>query len=63
MNITNIKRNPFPSPITPAPEKPIFPYGVIGKCSKCGIELNAVMGYYCPKQNCPSGLGSSVSLE
>ena len=33
-----------------------------GQCSKCGIDLYPVMGYYCSNFNCPSGLGSNYSL-
>ena len=37
--------------------KPDFTNPVVGKCSKCGIDLYRVMGYYCNRTNCPTGLG------
>lgn len=35
---------------------------VVGTCPKCGLELRRVMWYYCSQGNCPSGLGSKISL-
>ena len=35
----------------------------MNKCPLCGMELSAVMSYSCPKFNCPTGLGSSVSMS
>ena len=29
----------------------------INKCSKCGLRLDAVMGYVCGNSQCPCGLG------
>lgn len=29
----------------------------IGKCNTCGIELFQVMGYACPRSDCPTGMG------
>lgn len=34
----------------------------IRKCSKCGIDLQPVMGYYCPQPVCPVGLGGYFTL-
>lgn len=41
---------PFPDPYIPFYE---------GKriCPKCGITIEGVMGYVCPHNNCPTGLG------
>ena len=38
------------------------PNPVVGKCSKCGLELRRVMGYYCSNNPCPAGLGSRVTM-
>ena len=27
------------------------------RCSKCGLDLNAVSGYVCSQFDCPTGLG------
>lgn len=27
------------------------------RCTKCGIKIEGVMGYYCPQTDCPCGLG------
>lgn len=32
---------------------------VVGICGKCGLELRMVMGYYCPHNHCPTGLGGT----
>lgn len=32
------------------------------RCTKCGIKLNAVMGYCCPHTDCPCGMGPSTCL-
>lgn len=29
-------------------------------CSKCGIKLDTVMGYCCPRLDCPTGLGPTI---
>lgn len=47
------------------PKYPTYPpVGIASKtnCSKCGIELSAVMGYVCSKNDCPVGLGPAVSF-
>jgi len=31
------------------------------KCPKCGLELQPVMGYCCPRVDCPTGLGPVLS--
>ena len=44
--------------LTPIP--PIFPKPDIGRqdsCPKCGISLEGVMGYWCSRADCPTGLG------
>lgn len=30
-------------------------------CTRCGVALSGVMGYSCPHQNCPTGLGGVFS--
>lgn len=32
------------------------------KCPKCGLELEPVMMYVCPRTPCPVGLGSRTVL-
>ena len=36
------------------------PNPVQAVCGECGIELHRVMGYVCPKMNCPTGLGPTL---
>ena len=36
--------------------------GVIAICGECGLEIYRSMGYCCPKQNCPTGLGGYATL-
>jgi hypothetical protein len=31
-----------------------LPAQTISKCSACGLELNKVMGYVCPRMDCPT---------
>jgi len=33
------------------------PNPVVSVCGQCGLELRTVMGYYCTRSNCPTGLG------
>lgn len=56
-----------PNPVPQIPDKyppiepsvPIWPHNAASgrKCTKCGIKLEGVMGYYCPQKDCPCGLG------
>lgn len=39
------------------------PHEPIGECSKCGIKLYRIMGYYCPREDCPCGLGSGFTMK
>ena len=47
------------------PRPPFSPWGIPAqpfyqpkpKCSQCGIALSGVMGYCCPRANCPCGMG------
>lgn len=39
---------PFPAPFTPNP------WPGVRNCSKCGINLDGVMGYVCNDQHCPT---------
>lgn len=50
------------TPIYPTnPPIPTPPWMVEKKrCSKCGIELHQVMGYCCPRLDCPCGMGPVV---
>jgi len=43
---------PFPDPPQYPPQKP--------QCSKCGLQLHDVMGYVCPRTDCPTGLGPTL---
>lgn len=45
--------------------KPIVPQwpkrgqdGAIAQCGVCGLRIMPVMGYCCPRTNCPCGFGS-----
>lgn len=55
----DIPNDPFP--IKPIPSPTSVPERIIGKCSKCGLELCEFMGYYCNNFPCPAGLGGSMS--
>jgi len=47
---------PMPSiPMSPLPE----PYWNTKQCPKCGIKLDGPMGYVCPNNPCPTGLGGA----
>ena len=55
---------PFsPMPSTPYPDTLPRPYTIptpyweSKKCPKCGINLDGPMGYVCPNNPCPTGLG------
>jgi hypothetical protein len=46
---------PFPRPMpTTPPTQPVWPG--VRNCSKCGINLDGVMGYVCGDTNCPTFL-------
>lgn len=49
-------------PFTPIPNEPPpwLPKEALHKCSKCGLEMKGVMGYCCPRLDCPSGMGPVV---
>ena len=49
---------PF-GPYTPPPNLPPLnpPKQDYHKCSKCGLEMKGVMGYCCPRGDCPTGMG------
>lgn len=44
-----------------APTAPYDPNPTVAVCGQCGLEVKNVMGYYCPRQNCPAGLGGLCS--
>ncbi|KKM60289.1 hypothetical protein LCGC14_1543340 [marine sediment metagenome] len=49
---------PIPhTPIGPIPFTPVVPNPIVSKCPLCEIEIHQVMGYYCSRPNCPTGLG------
>ena len=46
-------------PLIPKIDKP-SPYNInhtVSVCGECSLEIKRMMGYVCPKSNCPSGLG------
>ena len=48
---------PF-GPYTPPPNLPPFnPRPIVKNCPTCGIKLEGVMGYCCPRGDCPTGMG------
>lgn len=52
---------PFTASPAVVPQYPFIPVMPVAKprinCGKCGIELTDVMGYCCPRNDCPCGLG------
>ena len=51
----SIPSNPWIPPYNPS-----TPYGPISNnCPKCGLKLDAVMGYVCSNPQCPTGLGGA----
>lgn len=59
----NYYTSPMPS-VPPQPYKreapfpdPLVPYWDSKQCPKCGIKLDGPMGYVCPNNPCPAGLG------
>jgi len=44
-------------PITPV--QPVK--NSINRCTKCGIQLDTIMGYVCYNSPCPTGIGSVFS--
>lgn len=52
------RQNMWNQPRTyPQPMMPIVTNPPEIKCSKCGIKLEGVMGYCCPRGDCPTGMG------
>jgi hypothetical protein len=45
--------------------QPITPVQLVknnaNRCTKCGIQLDAIMGYVCYNTPCPTGMGSVYS--
>lgn len=39
------------------PIHPVNPLQRNTQCSKCGIKLEGLMGYCCPRGDCPTGMG------
>jgi hypothetical protein len=49
--------------VWPEPNSPT-PTSVVNKCSECGIIITPVMvGYYCSRSGCPTGLGGVSYLK
>ena len=44
-------------PVTPLQPLKNMP----NRCTKCGIELDAIMGYVCYNKPCPTGMGNVYS--
>ena len=51
-----LEQQPQPYKYTPTPIIPSVP-NTVSRCGECGLELSGVMCYYCPRSNCPAGLG------
>ena len=50
-------------PHGPGEPFPIKPWSdTAGKCAKCGITFSGVMGYVCPRNDCPAGLGGPATM-
>ena len=49
-------------PLVPkiVPRPPNGDTGTVAICGECGLELQRVMGYCCPRANCPTGLGGTI---
>lgn len=54
LEIRNTLRVQPISPLQPIKNMP-------GRCTKCGIQLDAIMGYVCYNNPCPTGMGSVYS--
>lgn len=49
---------PFPSvPINPQPYNPFPSVETKPTCPKCGLVCEGAMGYVCPNNPCPMGMG------
>lgn len=65
---TIFSNNPLPMPqipqVDPSKAKPMVPLVPVWStdCPKCGLECKGVMGYCCPDNKCPMGLGSAGTL-
>lgn len=53
-------KSPVYGPINDPTKVPLpwTPKSTKQSCTKCGITLEPIMGYYCPHSDCPCGLGS-----
>jgi hypothetical protein len=49
----------IPAVSAPLPNIPVTPLATFTKCSKCGLNLETVMGYVCNNYPCPTGLGGA----
>lgn len=38
--------------------RPSIPGEPVGKCGRCNLELNRIVGYVCSHSGCPTGFGS-----
>lgn len=54
--IEHLQRATQPYGPTTIPYQP-FQWQGVNQCTKCGLQLDKVMGYVCPQPNCPTGLG------
>ena len=54
MEIRNTSRVQPVAPVQPVKNS-------INKCTKCGIQLDTIMGYVCYNSPCPTGFGSVYS--
>lgn len=64
-----------PDDIPVIPEKPVIPEitpwiptytptqpnPIVAECGACGLNLHAVMGYVCPRPDCPCGMAGPTS--
>lgn len=54
----SVYTSPMPSvPLNPQPYNPFPTMEPKQHCPKCGLKLEGVMGYVCPNNPCPTGMG------
>jgi len=41
----------------PIAKQAIDPNPIVSVCGECGLEIRVVMGFYCARSGCPTGLG------
>ena len=60
--VKDLEPNRLGPPIVPVPfpEPNPFPSDDSSTCPKCGMKWSGVMGYVCPRTDCPMGAGPTI---